>query len=593
MRARAHRVLPWSLSACLALASAAQTAKPPNAVKTTPSPTAGQPQYTLRERVPILVLDVSVTDSSGYPVHGLRRSDFTIFEDKDEVTANSFEEHRSDLPAPPPMGPKLDLAPNTFSNYTPGPARPGPINILLLDSLNIPTQDQGMVHRQMLDFVGKMRPGTRVAVLGLSTHLFVLQGLTTDPELLKAAITSNKILPAPSTLEDPWRDLANINPSDTGEQKWLTVDQEGEQSATRAQYEITGMNQIARYLSGMPGRKNLLWFTGSFSLQFPPMPDDEAFPPHPHETLRPEIYDFDADLKSATDSLSRAHVTVYPIDGHGLEAVLAPNTPKWAQRNIDFMNLTAHGTMDEIAEQTGGKAFYNTNGFVEAVEQAIDDGSNYYTLSYTPTNQALDIRFRKIKVEVDQPNLHLVYRPGYYAVAPETSLSGAKAPKVSAMQAAMMRGGLEPTQILFKVKVTQAPGTEASLPGDNQPNPGQMKPPYRRYSLAYIIGVANMAFTESVDGNYRGAFEYGVRVYNADGDEVVNAAGTETHPILPPPVYQSMLRAGANAHLEIDVPAKGDYFLRIAVHDLTSDRVGAIEIPTASILPDTVPATAK
>jgi hypothetical protein len=51
-----------------------------------------------------------------------------------------------------------------------------------------------------------------------------------------------------------------------------------------------------------------------------------------------------------------------------------------------------------------------------------------------------------------------------------------------------------------------------------------------------------------------------------------------------------MLRTGANASQQIDVPATGDYFLRIGVHDLASDRVGAIEVPTVSIAPETVPA---
>ena len=43
----------------------------------------------------------------------------------------------------------------------------------------------------------------------------------------------------------------------------------------------------------------------------------------------------------------------------------------------------------------------------------------------------------------------------------------------------------------------------------------------------------------------------------------------------------------------IDVPATGDYFLRIAVHDLSSGRVGAIEIPTASITPNSTPTAPK
>jgi hypothetical protein len=51
-----------------------------------------------------------------------------------------------------------------------------------------------------------------------------------------------------------------------------------------------------------------------------------------------------------------------------------------------------------------------------------------------------------------------------------------------------------------------------------------------------------------------------------------------------------MRRGGANARLEIDVPAAGEYFLRIGVHDLISDRVGAVEIPVSSITPETAPA---
>ena len=39
----------------------------------------------------------------------------------------------------------------------------------------------------------------------------------------------------------------------------------------------------------------------------------------------------------------------------------------------------------------------------------------------------------------------------------------------------------------------------------------------------------------SSDGNYRGDFEYGVRVYNADGDEVVNSASKTVSLILIPP----------------------------------------------------------
>ena len=42
--------------------------------------------------------------------------------------------------------------------------------------------------------------------------------------------------------------------------------------------------------------------------------------------------------------------------------------------------------MEAMAEDTGGQAFYNTNGLTQAVQKAIENGSNYYTLTYSPNN---------------------------------------------------------------------------------------------------------------------------------------------------------------------------------------------------------------
>jgi VWFA-related protein len=526
---------------------------------------SGQPQYTIQTRVPITIVDVTVTDAKGKPVHGLKQTDFTVLEDGKEMQPNSFEEQRTDEAAPTAPAPvKQELPPNTFTNTTPTPPKARPLNILLLDSLNTPLQAQQQITQLMLNFVNKMPPGTQMAVFGLSTHLYILQGFTSDRELLKAALTSKKNIAQKSPIEDNGQEPPALEVPTTAEI-------ECDHMASRAQYTLSAMRQIARYLSGMPGRKNLIWFSGSFPPKWPPVGGDRT---------PGSCYDFTEELTAATGQLADAHIVINLVESRGLEIVST-------KRRLD-----EHYNMDLRADQTGGKAFYNTNGFTEAAQQAIENGSNFYTITYTPTNQALDTRFRTITVKVDQPGLNLTYRNGYYAVEPDTDSRGKKIVKVNAMQAALMRGGLDATQVLFKVKVLQAPGTEAKLPADNQPDAKQMKPPYRRYTISYSIDVHGIDFATSPDGNYRGNFEYGVRVYNADGDEIVNSVSTTISPILPPTVYRSMLRGGANASQQIDVPATGDYFLRIAVHDLASDRVGAIEVPTASIAPQVVPAVA-
>ena len=190
--------------------------------------------------------------------------------------------------------------------------------------------------------------------------------------------------------------------------------------------------------------------------------------------------------------------------------------------------------MEAIAEPTGGKATYTTNDLAGAVADAVDNGSNFYTLTYTTPNRNLDTRFRHISVKIDQPGLHLVYRPGYYALDPATTLSGAKAETVTPMQSALMRGTLDATQILFKLKVASSSTFAAHpLPTGNKPA-ASMKPPYRLYTLSYAIDVNNIDFAPGPDGNYRGDFEYGVNVFNADGDDFVNTTSKEVNPIPAP-----------------------------------------------------------
>ncbi len=495
-------------------------------------------------------VDVTVTDAQGRPVHGLTRDDFTVLEDGAKMGPNNFAEHRSDADASPAAPTKVALPPNTFTNVDLTHSD-GPINILLFDSSNTPVMTQHIVQTQMLDFVNKMRSGTRAAVVRMTYHLSILQGITTDRELIRAAITSDKITPGDFALEDALQDPSHNddppspvpNASDVHE---LHADDggrvDGDHADVRGEYTEVAMKQLARFLEGMPGRKNLIWFTG---------------------------FATGVDVASETDLLARAHVTIYPIDPRG------PH-PKSRFAGAE------KGAMRAMAEQTGG-TFSDTGRVAAAVARILDSASDYYTLTYVPTEKsATSGNFRNITVKVNRPGVHLTYRPGYYATDPTKSLSGMKLiPQATAMQAAMERGGLEPTQILFHVKVD--PGaTDSAISAGNRAEPKGMKPPFRHLAVTYTIDIGRMAFDHGGDGRYRADFEFGVMVYDADG-KLVNTASKQVRPVLAAAAYQSMLKNGAAAHEEVDVPAHGDYWLRIGVHDLASDKIGALEVPTSDI----------
>ena len=75
-----------------------------------------------------------------------------------------------------------------------------------------------------------------------------------------------------------------------------------------------------------------------------------------------------------------------------------------------------HTELDLIAESTGGRAFYSSNGLSAKIAEIENNGSSYYTLTYTTNNKNWNGEFRHIRIEVNRPHEKLQYRQGYYAV---------------------------------------------------------------------------------------------------------------------------------------------------------------------------------
>jgi VWFA-related protein len=550
---------------------------------------AGQAQSSPSDAQPIrvysreVVVDVTVTDGTGNPVHGLKRDDFTVLEDGSPISPRSFREHSSDDQAPPSQAPPAAPLPvNTFTNSAP-PEGVQPLVILLLDALDLPIATQAILQKQVVEFVDKLAPGTRTAVFSLSAtgQLAMLQGFTADSQLLKKAVKNHKLDMQIPPLEDAGQDSAmdipdmtadslgkHAPPPPKAQSEKVDLSMECNHASARGAYTFAALKQIGRYVSGMPGRKNRLWFTG-------------VFPERMKDRQGTSCYDFREDREVVDEQLGRSHIALYPIDPRALD-ILAKDGPR---SRLGRLQAVEHLNMESFAQETNGKAFYNTNDLAGAASKAIDTGANYYTIAYTPTNQNWDTRRRTISVAVDKPGLNLVYKHAYHAVAPGTTLSGQPTEKATPVQTAMMRGALEPSEILFHVSAALAPATDSAVPPGNNPNAKWMKPPFRHVSLAYNIDLSGVQFDPTPEGNYHGQFEYIVDVYDAGNGNLLNSSDMAVRPNLPPAVYQSMINTGAKVRQEIDVPAKGDYVLRVGVHDLTTDRVGAVEIPVSAIKP--------
>ena len=84
------------------------------------------------------------------------------------------------------------------------------------------------------------------------------------------------------------------------------------------------------------------------------------------------------------------------------------------------------------------------------------------------------------------------------------------------------------------------------------------------------------------NGNHHCALEIWSYVYDSNGKLLVTT-GNRVFRLLTPPDYNKLLAGGMAFHQEISVPVNGVHFLRTAIHDLVSDRVGAVEIPVAQV----------
>jgi hypothetical protein len=143
--------------------------------------------------------------------------------------------------------------------------------------------------------------------------------------------------------------------------------------------------------------------------------------------------------------------------------------------------------METIAEETGGRAFYSTNALSDAVKDAVGNGSHYYTVAYSPTNDKADGKFRRIQVSLANSTYKLSYRRGYFADRPSyeaTSQEGTDDPLVPLIGLGMP----DFDQILFKVQLVPKnpqPPASARRAGNNT----KLKAPFTRYDVNFAVAL--------------------------------------------------------------------------------------------------------
>lgn len=373
----------------------------------------------LRVTTRLVQVNVIVQDRKGEPVSDLKKEDFSLLEEGEEQPIAIFSvESTRILPAP-----REPLPANTFSNrFEQRPSTPTSVTVVLLDELNTRFGDNAYAKDQVIKFLGQIQPDDRVALYLLSGRLRILHDFTNDARPLLNALARHK------GGEQAALDASQPEAPDTGNAEldaWLQNANERMGDfylQNRVRRTINALEAIANHLSRLPGRKNLVWVSGSFPASF-------GLDRQPSQSnLSPDRGGFTSDIERAAKALSNANMAIYPVDARGLIGPFGTNPNFNAPRAgagrgpvsntnpLAQVSLT-HDTMNLLADRTGGRAFYNTNDIQGSIRRAINDARVTYVLGFYPAHHQWDGRFREIKVRVKRAGVRVRHRRGYFALA--------------------------------------------------------------------------------------------------------------------------------------------------------------------------------
>lgn len=131
------------------------------------------------------------------------------------------------------------------------------------------------------------------------------------------------------------------------------AEQQSFQLQLRTQYMLDALNQFARFLSELPGRKNFIWFSASFPIDI--LPDGDLADPFA------AMADNDDEFRETVTLMARSHVAVFPVDARGLMvnpnlnvensgAKYAADSTRFDKDTTSFFDQTAseHSTMMQM-----------------------------------------------------------------------------------------------------------------------------------------------------------------------------------------------------------------------------------------------------
>ena len=583
-------------TACIFLGALFASGQQPAA----PAPDSQRPEAVFTVTSTLVQVDAVVTDSKGHHVTDLTPENFRVFEDGKPQTLTHFSyvqvsPARKAVPGSKPAGPKL--SPNAASALPPAPMaqlRPEDVRrtiVLMVDDLGLSFEDMAFVRVSLRKFVNEqMQPGDLVAICRTGAGSGALQQFTVDKRVLLSVIDGlrwNLNGRFGLSYFEPYGKYSGLaeqlgSVPRSGAPESLDVSYDVESNAIATVGTLGAVNYIIGALRDMPGRKSIVLFSDGFQI-FGASAGPQMHTPNAHGAA-PVGDDYGEALRALRrliDRANRSGTVIYTMDASGLQTgqLGAQDNVGGQQQSLNALTHAGGGrdladnarkqNLAYLADKTGGLAYENGNDMNWAMDRVLEDQEGYYLLGFHPPEGTLQGSNRRsdyhsVQVKVTRAGLHVRSRSGFFGETDEQMIQKFNT-AIEQLRATM----LSP----FKSSAVDVRLTAlyAEVP---------KRGPVVRNLLR--INAADLTWKHDADGGGKAQILL-VAMATGEGDLPLGAMGRVFDIHVAPGKMSEALRDGALYTLDVQVPKRGAYQIRVAVRDQATAKIGSatqfIQIP--------------
>ncbi|MEI6670045.1 MAG: VWA domain-containing protein [Acidobacteriota bacterium] len=375
------------------------------------TPPPQKPLAVFRSAIDLVTVNVVVRDKNGAVVKGLTRDDFTVIEDgkPQEVETFDFEEVDATDKAPPPSEIPTILGGVGKPQPSPLVGRPKVdmhdrrLVVLMFDLGSMQAEDTQRALDAAREYVTKkVGVADTVAIVTYASSLDVALDFTSDKNALLNTIDKLNGVEGLG-----FEEMVALDPDATADDtNGAFVADDTEFNMFNTDRRLQALRSMIDSLAGIQQKKSLVYFSSG---------------------MNQTGMDNRVAMRGVIDRAVRTNLSIYSADMRGLQAVVpGGDATKASTRGVSAFNGRAvsnafdsmsasQDALSSLAEDTGGRAFFDRNDFGGVFDRVIADTSAYYVLGYSSTNLARDGRFRRVRIRAKRSDLKLEYRVGYYA----------------------------------------------------------------------------------------------------------------------------------------------------------------------------------